>query len=82
MDTKTSTLSTNTNSPVAVGPGKSNYRLDRGDSINWIIWASICGGVASLAFIYRLYQLMILVRQQNSVAISFLTIWLLSLIHI
>ena len=30
MDTKTSTLSTNTNSPVAVGPVNSNYRMDRG----------------------------------------------------
>ncbi len=80
MDTKTSTLSTNTNSPVAVGPSKSNYRLNRGDSINWIIWASICGGVASVAFIYRLYQLMILVRQQNSVAHNFLTIWLPSIL--
>ncbi|ECF7008174.1 methyl-accepting chemotaxis protein, partial [Salmonella enterica subsp. enterica] len=55
MDTKTSTLSTNTNSPVAVGPGNSNYRMDRGRSTNWIFWASICGGVAALAFIYRLY---------------------------
>ena len=80
MDTKTSTLSTNTNSPVAIGPGKSNYRLNRGGSTNWIIWASICGGVASLAFIYRLYQLMILVRQQNSVAHNFLTIWLPSIL--
>ena len=30
MDTKTSTLSTNTNSPVTVGPVNSNYRMDRG----------------------------------------------------
>ena len=30
MDTKTSTLSTNTNSPIAVGPVNSNYRMDRG----------------------------------------------------
>ena len=74
MDTKTSTLSTNTNSPVAVGPVNSNYRMDRGRSTNWIFWASICGGGAALAFIYQLYQLLILVRQDNSVANSFLTI--------
>ena len=80
MDTKTSTLSTNTNSPVAVGPGNSNYRMDRGRSTNWIFWASICGGGASLAFIYQLYQLLILVRQDNSVANSFLTIWLPSIL--
>lgn len=80
MDTKTSTLSTNTNSPVAVGPGNSNYRMDRGRSTNWIFWASICGGVAALAFIYRLYQLLILVRQDNSAANSFLTIWLPSIL--
>lgn len=36
MDIKTSTLSTNTNSPVTVGPGNSNYRMDRGRSTNWI----------------------------------------------
>ena len=80
MDTKTSTLSTNTNSPVTVGPGNSNYRMDRGRSTNWIFWASICGGVAALAFIYRLYQLLILVRQDNSAANSFLTIWLPSIL--
>ena len=74
MDTKTSTLSTNTNSPVTVGPGNSNDRMDRGRSTNWIFWASICGGGAALAFIYQLYQLLILVRQDNSVANSFLTI--------
>lgn len=80
MDTKTSTLSTNTNSPVAVGPVNSNYRMDRGRSTNWIFWASIFGGVAALAFIYQLYQLLILVRQDNSVANSFLTIWLPSIL--
>ena len=80
MDTKTSTLSTNTNSPVAVGPVNSNYRMDRGRSTNWIFWASICGGGAALAFIYQLYQLLILVRQDNSVANSFLTIWLPSIL--
>ena len=80
MDTKTSTLSTNTNSPVAVGLGNSNYRMDRGRSTNWVFWASICGSVAALAFIYRLYQLLILVRQDNSVANSFLTIWLPSIL--
>ena len=80
MDTKTSTLSTNTNSPVAVGPVNSHYRMDRGRSTNWIFWASICGGGAALAFIYQLYQLLILVRQDNSVANSFLTIWLPSIL--
>ena len=52
--------------------------MDKGRSTNWIFGQ--VSVVAWLFGVYRLYQLLILVRQDNSAANSFLTIWLPSIL--
>ena len=76
MDTKTSTVSTNTNSPVTAASAASNYRGGNDGTNKWMSWAIISAIVALVAFIYLLYHLLTIMSDSAFAANGVTIIWL------